>query len=470
MKRSWSVLDTVAAAVVVAGGTYLLLGTGGNRGADFPALQEKFEADGRRSVTVPRAALRAAFENAGLPDPPDLNGGDPVPVAVLMRLAREWAETRNPAALGRLGQVYQALEEHEAALACFAAAAELDRDEVLWRYGLGVECQALGLDTQAVVALAEVGRVDPDYPTTWARLGALALEAGDVDAAAGHYGQYRRRAPQQSPGHIGLGRVALARGETQRAIEHFTTATQNSPGDFLAHRFLGRALAAAGRDEAARASLQLAERLPQYSGWLIFDPRVQASHELADTQRYLTNQMRLAAGRGDYERFILVAERLRGRRPGDHGNLTNLATVYRELGRLHDAQATIDASLALKPDSPVAHCVRAEIAFARRDFDATHRALDDAARFDPLHPKVLELRGRTYFVQGRQAEGIAAVAGSIEHDPESIPTRMLLALMLQESGRLDEAVVAIDEAVRRDPANARARALQDSIRKAMNGS
>ena len=318
--------------------------------------------------------------------------------------------------------------------------------------------------------MSEVSRIDPQYATTWARLGTLALEAGDLDAAASYYDEYRRRVPGLSPGHIGLGRVAMARGETALAVEHFRTAVQRSPDDYLAHRFLARAHAAGGSDDLARHEQAVAERLPQYSGWLTFDPRLQESHELAHTQQYLSNQMRLAAGAGDYERFVRIGETLRARRPGDHGNLRNLATVYRELGRLDKAREAIDASLTLKPDSTASHCVRAEIAFARKDYDAAHRALNEAATIDPANPKVFELRGRTYFVQGRHADGIAAVRRSIELDPDSIAVRMLLAIMLRESGHLQEAATVADDVVRRDPDNARARALQRSIRKAMGGS
>ena len=168
MSRHWCTIDTVAVVVIAAGTTYLLIGPGGTGTVDFPAFQQKFEPDGRPSVTVNNAALLDAFARAGLPDPPNLNGADPVPVGRLMGLAREWVETDNTAALGRLGQVYQALEEHEAALGCFAAATDLDPREVRWRYGLGTECQAMGLDEQDMAVLTEVSRIDPGYATTWA--------------------------------------------------------------------------------------------------------------------------------------------------------------------------------------------------------------------------------------------------------------------------------------------------------------
>ncbi len=123
MKRSWCLLDSIGVVVIAAGTTYLLIGPGDPGTVDFPTIQQKFEPDGRRSVTVNNASLRDAFARAGLPDPPDLNGADPVPVDRLMGRARTWVETGDAAALG-----------------CFAGATDLDRGEVRWRYGLGIEC------------------------------------------------------------------------------------------------------------------------------------------------------------------------------------------------------------------------------------------------------------------------------------------------------------------------------------------
>ena len=81
-----------------------------------------------------------------------------------------------------------------------------------------------------------------------------------------------------------------------------------------------------------------------------------------------------------------------------------------------------------------------------------------------------ELRGRTLFVQGRQAEGIAAIRRSIELDPDSIGAPLALALMLKDSGQLREAAAVAEDIVRRNPDNPRARALEDSIRKELDGS
>ena len=125
----------------------------------------------------------------------------------------------------------------------------------------------------------------------------------------------------------------------------------------------------------------------------MFDERLAASHALANTQRYLANQLRLAAGARDFEEFVHVSRQLLERRPGDYQTLSNLAGVYSRLGRFEEAEAAIDRAIELKPDGAALYCVRAEIAFMRRDFTAVHKALDAAAGLDARLARIPDLRG-----------------------------------------------------------------------------
>ncbi len=462
--RARALLDTLAAVLLVAGAAYLIRGSAAARSVSMPAFEVERDPDGRPFVAIDQPALRGAFERAGLPDPPDLRGADPVPVGILLDLAAAWAARGDVGALGRLGQVCQALEEHGAALGCFAAATRLDPGEVLWWYGLGAECQATGLEAQAIEALERARDLDAQYPTTYARLGNLHLERGELDLAAVCFREYRALRPGDSLGSTGLGRVALARGQPEEAERLLREAVRSTPNDFLAHRWLAAALSANGRHEEARQVQAAAERLPQYSGWLSFDPRLQASHALADTQRYLTNELRLAAGAGDYARFALVAERLLERRPVDFMLLHNLASVYRRMGQLDKAGDAIERAIAVNPKNAALHCARAEIAFTRDDYAAAHTALDAAEALDRSSPRVFEVRGRTLFLEGRHAEALAAVGRAIELEESSMETRLLLAVMQQAAGRTPDAIDTLRKLLEQDPANVTARRMLDQLK------
>ncbi len=458
------VLDAAAVVVLIGGAAWLLIGPGPARApVVFPPMSLDTSAYGGKSIVVDRAALDAAFERAGLPEPPDLNGGDPVPVGVLMGFARRWAESRDVASLGALGQVYQALEEHEPALGCFAAAARLDPDNARWTYGLGAECQALHLDDAAIAALHRAAELDPEYPTTWARLGTLHLERGELERAERCFRRFQELDDRHALGLIGLGRIELARGNATAAEGWLRQAVQTSPLDFMAHRFLGRAYAASSRPDLARRQQQVADRLPQYVGWLQFDPWLNEAHQLANTQRYLNNMLRLAAGNGEWPTAMHLCQQLLERRPDDWNTLANLTRIYRALERFDDARRTIDRALALAPDNADLHVAAAEVAFKRDAYDEASRSIDRALSFDADHTGAWELRARVLHLQGRSGDAVAAVRHTLEIDPDRSSARLVLALILREQGREAEAISVLRGLLDRDPANIQARQMLRSL-------
>ncbi len=454
-------LDALAVAVLVAGWAYLLLPGHVLRRAALPSTEIRVDRAGVSSVAVNPGALREAFSRAGLPDPPDLNGSDPVPAGKLLGFARQWIETGSASALGGMAQVYQALDENEAALQCFAAAAQINPGDVRWTYGLGVECQAVGFQEEAIQFLGRAAEMDPAYPTVFARLGALHLERGELDAARRAYERCRELLPGQSLAWVGLGRVALASGDAARAEEYFTAAVARTRNDFLAQRLLGEAYAGGGKPDLAQRQQKLAERLPQYSGWLTFDRRLQEAHELADTQHYLTNQMRVAAGAGDYGSLVRIGLKLLERRPEDYNTLGNVAAACLELGRDKEADAAIRKALKLKPDSARLHLMQAAIAFQRDDYAAAHESLDAAQKLDPADPKVYELRGRTWLLQGHSSEAIEALNQAVALDPGA--ARLILALAYRSAGRIAEAMRTLEQLLEMDPDNTQARQMLQAL-------
>lgn len=433
-------------------------------------LRVETNSNGHPRARLDDAVWKAACDKAGLPSPPSLDGADPVPVRKMLEAFARWTSTQDPIALGEIGRLYQATEEHRASLECFAALAQMQPNDDQWRYHVGVEAQALGMADLAIAMLEESQKGDPDYPTTYARLGLLYLEKGNLNAADTNYQEYRRRLPNQSLGFVGLGRVALARRDWSEAQKLLRRAVDATPNDYVAYRLLSQALAAQGKHDQARAAVNVAERLPQYRGWLVFDERLQASHALANTQRYLTNQMRLAAGERDFASFINIATELLERRPDDHQTLSHLATVYRALGRFDDAEAAIDRALSLKPNSPVLYCVKAEIAFARRDFPATYRAVEAALTLDSDSARAFEIQGRALFLQERTEEAMNAMQRAINADSSSSSARLVLAEMYRRVGRPTEAARLLNELLRFDPQHTQARQLLQQILDANPGS
>ncbi|NNM26447.1 MAG: tetratricopeptide repeat protein [Phycisphaerales bacterium] len=426
-------------------------------------MRVEIAEDGRAIARLDDDTLATACRAIGLPDPPRLDGADPVPVRLLLEEMEAWAATRATPPLGRVGRIYQAIEMHGPALACFAALTRLEPDEAVWQYFMGTEAQALGRDDLAIEALEASRRRDPGDATACARLGQLYLERGDLDTAGARYEQCRALQPGRSLGHTGLGRVAARRGDHAAAIEHLRRAVAATPNDFLAYRHLSQTLAAAGDADGARRASERAERLPHYEGWLVFDEKLQASHALARTQRYLENQMRLAAGAGDATRLAELATRLLERRPRDHNTMALLATALIQLDRTEEALETVTGALALKPDGLRLLYTRAQIAAIQRDFDTVHRVLDRTEAIDPRFAPVHELRGRVLFLENRPEAGIAAIETAVTLEPDVIPRRLLLAVMQERSGDRDAAIRTLEATLAIAPDDERARAMLQQL-------
>ncbi len=420
-------------------------------------------AGGARVARVDDERVRAVFAAIGLPDPPRLDRSDPVPVLAIMDRARRWADQRDTAALGELGQIYQGLEEHRAALACFAALVALDEASPRWPYFLGVEAQALGLEEAALDALQVAAAQEPDFGLTHARLGLLHLERGELDQAEASYRRCAELSPGPSLAWVGLGRVALARGEDEQAREFLETAVQKSPSDFLAYRVLAQALGRLGRVAEAEAAQRRSEMLPHYSGWLTFDLRLQHAHALANTQRYLENEIRRASAARDWPAVARLAQALLQRRPDDHAMLANLAGAYRALGRLDDARAAIDRGLTVKPDAAPLYVVRAEIGFMQQDLATASADLERALHLDPGEARAYELRGRIAALRGDLAAAAADLERVVALQPQALTARVVLAEVYRLSGRVDEALQAVDAVLAIDPANAMALSLKQKL-------
>ncbi len=455
-KVEWALLAVTAAAAAFA-----LLGpplSGGTSGPEVGHLLEVSRPEhGPAEARFDDAAFRAASEVAGLPEPPELDGADPVPVRNILEQHHRWTRAGDPEAIGNLGRIYLALEEHRAALECFAAATALEPEHPHWRYLLGVEAQSLGLDDLAIEVLEQSAARDPGYATTFARLGRLYLERDDLDAAERNFDRCRAIDPNQSLGYVGLGRVALARGDYDKAAAALLQAVQATPNDHRAYRFLSQALAPLGREEDSRRAAEIAERLPKYAGWLVFDDRLQAAHALANTQRYIENQMRLAQSSGDAAQLAGLAGELLRRRPDDYKAWGVLADSLIRLERVDEAREAIDRALAIEPESVSMLCIRAQVEMLAGNLASALEVLDAALAIDPGYASSHDIRGRVLYLTGRHDEAFASMQRAIALDPKAIKMRLALAVMHEQRGAVDDAKRELRALLEIEPGHAGAR-------------
>jgi tetratricopeptide (TPR) repeat protein len=440
--RKMTALRALSAAIIITGWIYVFAWPDRPAALDVTLPEPQFATDssGATVLNLDADAWRRACARAGLPDLPPLVNTDPVPAQKILANVREWIGVRDPAALGRLGEIYLAMFLQEPSLECFVAAAALDPTNARWRYFVGVQCQALGRVEQAIDALEQAAKMEPEYPTTHARLGALYLDAGDLGNARQHYQQYVDQRSSESPGYVGLARIALAQNDSAKAEELLRAAVQRTPNDFLAFRLLAQALVLNGKPDEARQATAQANRLPEYRGWLTFDQRLQEAHAYANTHRYLENAIQRAISARQFPQAINFAQELLRRRPQDADTMGLLAGLSHYRGEAAKARELITQAVALAPKSIPLRRTQAEITFAQQRFGEARQAVDALLKLDVNDFRGHELNARLLFLEGKKSEAVTQMQRAMDLNPQSEELQSVFVTMLVESNRKGDAI------------------------------
>ena len=200
----------------------------------------------------------------------------------------------------------------------------------------------------------------------------------------------------------------------------------------------------------------------------------------------LAQLARQAVRAGDFPRAVAAMERLLPSAPDDPALLGDLGMAYAFAGRLRESVAVLRRAIALRPASAVTHH-RLAVALQQSGDDAG--ALLEYARAADLSPKLAEAhahmgdlllpmgrtkeavvayqkayasapettlgllcRAKSLVVRDRPRRGRGAAAGARRARPDrASEAHLVLALLLSEAGRFDEAAAALRAVARRSP-------------------
>jgi len=423
-----------------------------------PRPTVRLTEDGVRVATWDVAALAEWCRAADLPAPPGLREAEPAVADGLREALLAAAVQRDAASFGRVGQIAESLDAHEAAEAYFRLAAAADASDFRWPYYLGCVYQETGRRDDAIAELERAAALGPAYPTTAARLGQLYLEAGRADEARAQFERYDAMRPDDWFGLVGLARLALDAGEADRALELLGRAAERGPDDFQVNFQLGRAWAAIGDRERAREHFARAEVAPQGGWFRMRDPLVDAMHDAASSVGELQVRFERLSAAGDFAAMVEVAEEIVRRRSGDVRMLGNLAGLYRKLGRFDDAHAALDRALALGTDRIRLQNLRAEILLAEKRFDDAIAATDSVLALSPGDARAASARARALTMLERWDEAETWMRKSLDVEPADVSNRIVLAEILLGRDRAGEAAAEFRAVLAADPGNAYARA------------
>lgn len=222
------------------------------------------------------------------------------------------------------------------------------------------------------------------------------LQAGDLKAAERSFTIALKQAPGFYPSAAGLGYVALARKDNKEAASHFDRALAANPGYAPALAGKGEALLTLGQREQALASFEAAIAAdPQLPGLRsrIDVLRFRGLQDDVDAARRAADAGRLAEARAMYDRTLAVS-------PDSPFLYRELANVEKREGNLAQALEHAQKAATLNPAEPRNFVTIAEIYEAQGDYAKAVDAYTTAAALEPndaVEDKIEALRERAAF-------------------------------------------------------------------------
>jgi tetratricopeptide (TPR) repeat protein len=323
--------------------------------------------------------------------------------------------------------------DHAGAVAAYRETLALDGGATHVRLRLALEYRRLGKTDEAEVEARTAVADDPGSAEAHELLGAFYLQGARPAAAAGELQKAVSLDPKLTEAYRSLVQARLALGDvrgSERVLDAWATA---SPGEGLGWREFGELMLARG--DLARAEKFL-DRALKYRPE---DPQALAALG------------RLADQRGRPERAMALFERSQRADPEDPAvlfalgqhHLLRAALSNASAGELAAARGCFNSLVAMAADEAGA---RLQVAFAylkaHLDADALHE-LDGAVAADPQNARAVLYRGEVELQLGRFEEAAKDLAGVPAEDEAYLDARAKLGLALFKLHRIGEATAVL---------------------------
>jgi tetratricopeptide (TPR) repeat protein len=341
-------------------------------------------------------------------------------------------------AVGRLGMLLQAHDQHQSARSCYEVAATLAPRVLSWTYLLGVETATLGDYAAAARSFRTALSVDPEYLPARIRLADILMAAGELDRSLAEYTSLARESPDLATVHYGLGRLAVLRGDTKAAVDHFVTAVDLSPRFGAAHYALVLAYRDTGQEDLSE------KHVGEFHRWgprrpVIPDPILESVATLKNTARALLATASEVASQGRLQDAVdLHLEALVADATVAQAHV-NLISLYGRLGHIAEAESHYRAALSLGDSAADAHynygVLLASSGRQTAAADVFRKALD----VNPFHAQAHHNLATLLAAGGSLEEAVSHYRQAIANDPMHRSARFLLVLALLKLNRLAEA-------------------------------
>jgi tetratricopeptide (TPR) repeat protein len=327
---------------------------------------------------------------------------------------------------------------------------------------------AAGREAEAERQLQQVLRENPRSLEGLMLQGRIALKRNDGKDAVRAFRSVVKDQPESVTAHLLLGQAYLQTGETGLARESFDRATVLNPGMSEAQVLLAGLDAADGHVAEAKQRLEaVVVREPNNLNALGALFRLQlAGREWTGTEETLDRLRKAGLGtaaagmtegnlhlaRQDWDKAAAAFERALAAAPDAPEPLLALIRLDQARGRLATAMMRLERVLA-NASHPYAHGFMGELLMQRGDLAGAAEQFLAATKVNPkwsvpwLHLATLRM------AEKRASDSQKILMEGLSANPQSEELRLLLAISLTDSGRVDEAIGEYETVLKQSPRN-----------------
>lgn len=398
------------------------------------------------AIAIQIAAFGSAFAAAQLPAAdaglPHL-ALDRLPAGVRTQIQDVYDQARahpdDPRRVGRLAMLLHAYEQYQSADACYRIARRLEPSSAAWPYLGGIVEAELGHRPAAIASFRAALRQDAANPPARVRLADALLDNREAAASRTEFEALVRDFPELAVAHYGLGRLAAGAGDLKAAAEHYGRAVSASPQFGAAHYALALAYRNLGLDDRAEPHLDAYRRLGPSRPVLSDRLMLEVMSLRSSATGLITEGARLGTA-GQLDRAIALLVKALEADPQAAQAHVNLISLYGRVGRPDDAIAHYRAALAADPNLADAHYnYGVLLASQGRDADAAE-AFSRALAADPFHAQAHNNLASLMARQGRLAEAAEHYREALVNDPQHRSARFNLGRVLIELRQPAEAI------------------------------
>ncbi len=384
-----------------------------------------------------------------------------VAAAIEQARAGVQARPRSAAAWGRLGLVLFAQDMYADCTGPLAKAERLDPRDPRWPYFRGLAV-ILHLPGEGIALLERTAAMTPGNFSVRLRLAEEYLKLQRLDEADSLFRDLLDERPNDPRALLGHGQILGQRGRWAEAVAPLRAAAEHPTARHSARVALAEAYLRLGDAAAAEAERKRAAEAPADAAWP--DEFLAEAQALRTGLQPRIDQAFALRDRGQPEEAIaLVTQVLRDHPDSEEAHLT-MARLLIPRGRLEEAAQELRRAIGLNPNLVDGHFLLAGIHLLRQEYQAAETGYRRTLALKPAYGLAHYNLGECRRQQGDRAGAIAAFRDAVRYRPDLAAAHLELGALLLQDGKTEEAASHLDQAIRLDGKNDRARTLLEQAR------